>query len=43
MACPHVSGVVALALSYAKQLGKTFSVQEFKEMILSMPSAGKNE
>ncbi|MDT3366174.1 MAG: S8 family serine peptidase [Bacteroidota bacterium] len=35
MACPHVSGVVALALSYAKKLGKTFSVQEFKEMILS--------
>lgn len=35
MACPHVSGVVALALSYAKQLGKTFTVQEFKEMILS--------
>lgn len=35
MACPHVSGVVALALSYAKQLGKTFTVQEFKEIILS--------
>ena len=35
MACPHVSGVVALALSYAKQLGKTFTVQEFKELILS--------
>ena len=35
MACPHVSGVVALGLSYAKQLGKTFTVQEFKEMILS--------
>ena len=35
MACPHVSGVVALALSYAKQLGRTFTVQEFKEMILS--------
>ena len=35
MACPHVSGVVALALSYAKQLGKTYTVEEFKEMILS--------
>ena len=35
MACPHVSGVVALGLSYAKKLGKTFTVQEFKEMILS--------
>ncbi len=35
MACPHVSGVVALALSYAKQLGKTFSRDQFKRMILS--------
>lgn len=35
MACPHVSGVVALALSYAKKLGKTFDRDEFKRMILS--------
>jgi len=35
MACPHVSGVVALALSYAKKLGKTFDRDEFKHMILS--------
>ncbi len=35
MACPHVSGVVALGLSYAKQLGKTFSRDEFKRMILA--------
>ena len=35
MACPHVSGVVALALSYAKQLGKTFTRDEFKRMILA--------
>ena len=35
MACPHVSGVVALALSYAKQLGKTFTRDEFKQIILS--------
>ena len=35
MACPHVSGVVALALSYAKQLGKTFTRNEFKQLILS--------
>ena len=35
MACPHVSGVVALALSYAKQLGKKYTVQAFKEMILA--------
>lgn len=35
MACPHVSGVVALALSYAHQQKKTFKRDEFKKMILS--------
>lgn len=35
MACPHVSGVVALALSYAKKQGKKFTVSRFKQMILS--------
>ena len=35
MACPHVTGVAALGLSYAKKLGKTFTVKEFKNMILS--------
>ena len=35
MACPHVSGVVALALSYAKKLGKSFTKDEFKQMILA--------
>lgn len=35
MACPHVSGVVALALSYAKKLGKHFTRDEFKRMILA--------
>lgn len=35
MACPHVSGVVALGLSYAKQIGKKFSVSEFKQLILA--------
>ena len=33
MACPHVSGVVALALSYAKKLGKTFTYEEFLGML----------
>lgn len=33
MACPHVSGVVALALSYAKKLGKTFTYDDFLGMI----------
>lgn len=35
MACPHVSGVVALGLSYAKKLGKHFTRDEFKRMILA--------
>ena len=35
MACPHVSGIVALALSYAKKIGKTFTRDEFKQLILS--------
>lgn len=35
MACPHVSGVVALALSYAKKLGKTFDREVFKDMIVT--------
>ena len=33
MACPHVSGVVALGLSYALKLGKTFKYDEFLSMI----------
>jgi subtilisin family serine protease len=38
MACPHVSGVVALGLSYAKKLGKKFTRDEFKRMILASVS-----
>ena len=34
-ACPHVSGVAALGLSYAKQLGKRYSANEFRSMLLS--------
>lgn len=49
MACPHVSGVVALGLAYSKKLGKHYSAKEFKEMVLSsandfetkLASAGK--
>lgn len=33
MACPHVSGVVALGLSYARKLGKTFTYEEFLAML----------
>ncbi len=35
MACPHVSGVVALGLSYAAQLRKHFTLEEFKELLYS--------
>ena len=35
MACPHVSGVAALGLSYAYKVGKTFSRDEFISMLLS--------
>ena len=33
MACPHVSGVVALGLSYAANLRKHFTVEEFKSLL----------
>lgn len=35
MACPHVSGVVALGISYAKKLGKKFTRDEFQSMLLT--------
>ena len=35
MACPHVSGVVALGLSYALQQGKHFTRDEFTSMVLT--------
>ena len=35
MACPHVSGVVALGLSYALKLGKTFDYDEYLAMVYS--------
>ena len=35
MACPHVSGVAALGLSYALQLGKTFAQNEFTTLLLT--------
>lgn len=35
MACPHVSGVAALGMSYALELGKSFSGEEFKSMLLT--------
>lgn len=33
MACPHVSGVVALGLSYAAKLKKHFTVEEIKSLL----------
>lgn len=35
MACPHVTGVAALGIAYALKLGKHFTVDEFKTMIVS--------
>ena len=35
MATPHVSGVAALALSYAEDLGKSYTTDQFKEIILT--------
>ena len=35
MACPHVSGVAALGLSYAAQLGRKYTAEEFKSLLLS--------
>ncbi len=35
MACPHVSGVAALGLSYAAQLGRQYTAAEFKSLLLS--------
>ena len=35
MACPHVSGVAALGLAYAKQLKRHFTWEEFKALMYS--------
>lgn len=35
MACPHVTGVAALGISYALKLGKHYTVDEFSSMIVS--------
>ena len=35
MAAPHVSGIAALGLAYAKKLGKTFSREDFTTLLLS--------
>ena len=35
MACPHVSGIAALGLSYAYKLGKKFTREEFVSMLLT--------
>lgn len=35
MACPHVSGVAALGLAYAKKLGKKFTREDYTALLLS--------
>lgn len=34
MACPHVSGVVALGLSYATKLRRHFTAEEYRKMVI---------
>ena len=34
MACPHVTGIAALGLSYAKKIGKVMTADEFKANLL---------
>ncbi len=35
MACPHVSGCAALGLSYAAQIGRKFTANEFRSLLLT--------
>lgn len=35
MACPHMSGIAALTLSYAKHLGKSFTLKQFQGLLTS--------
>ena len=35
MACPHVSGIAALGIAYAKKLGKKFTREDFNTMLVS--------
>lgn len=35
MACPHVTGVTALGIAYAKKLGKTFTREQMTSMLLT--------
>lgn len=35
MACPHVTGVAALGIAYAKKLGKKFTREEFTSLLLT--------
>ena len=43
MACPHVSGIAALGLSYALDLGKTFTVDEYKAILATSVNAFNDE
>lgn len=35
MACPHISGVVALGISYAKELRRHFKAEELQQLLIS--------
>lgn len=43
MACPHVSGVAALGLSYAVKLRKHFTADQFKALLLQATRDVENE
>lgn len=43
MACPHVSGVAALGLSYAVKLRKHFTADQFKALLLQATRNVENE
>lgn len=42
MACPHVSGVAALGLSYAAKLRRHFTADQFKELLYSTVTPAEN-
>lgn len=42
MACPHVSGVAALGLAYAAQLGKQYTADEYKSLLLGAVTGIEN-
>lgn len=42
MACPHLAGIAALGLAHAANLGKSFTVDEYKSLLMSSTTAIEN-